>query len=296
MTKIKTIGCIGLGTMGKPIADHLLKSGFSVRGYARRDTFFEEEGADLIAQGMNIASNPAELASGAELVITNVLSGDDVADVLLNSDDAVIHGAKPGLIVMDHSTIAPQQAQNIYQRLKASQIGFVDAPVSGGGAGAKAGTLVAMLGGDPEDVASLFSVLSCYTNGFRHIGGSGHGQVAKLCNQIAQVVTISGVSEAMRFAAIHDTDQNAVLDVMMQGFASSKMLELMAPKMISDDYTPGMESRLHAKDMGIALAAAQKYEADFPATALVSGLLDEIQKAGWQNKDTSILYHYLKNI
>jgi len=84
--------------------------------------------------------------------------------------------------------------------------------------------------------------------------------------------------------------------VMMQGFASSKMLELMAPKMISDDYTPGMESRLHAKDMGIALAAAQKYEADFPATALVSGLLDEIQKAGWQNKDTSILYHYLKNI
>ena len=296
MTKIKTIGCIGLGTMGKPIAAHLLKSGFSVSGYARRDTFFEEEGADLIAQGMNIASNPAELASGAELVITNVLSGDDVADVLLNRDDAVIHGAKPGLIVMDHSTIAPQQAQNIYQRLKASQIGFVDAPVSGGGAGAKAGTLVAMLGGDPEDVASLFSVLSCYTNGFRHIGSSGHGQVAKLCNQIAQVVTISGVSEAMRFAAIHDTDQNAVLDVMMQGFASSKMLELMAPKMISDDYTPGMESRLHAKDMGIALAAAQKYEADFPATALVSGLLDEIQKAGWQNKDTSILYHYLKNI
>ncbi|MDA0908967.1 MAG: NAD(P)-binding domain-containing protein, partial [Proteobacteria bacterium] len=92
MTKIKTIGCIGLGTMGKPIAAHLLKSGFSVSGYARRDTFFEEEGADLIAQGMNIASNPAELASGAELVITNVLSGDDVADVLLNRDDAVIHG------------------------------------------------------------------------------------------------------------------------------------------------------------------------------------------------------------
>jgi 3-hydroxyisobutyrate dehydrogenase/2-hydroxy-3-oxopropionate reductase len=100
----------------------------------------------------------------------------------------------------------------------------------------------------------------------------------------------------MQFAAIHDTDQNAVLDVMMQGFASSKMLELMAPKMISEDFTPGMESRLHAKDMGIALAAAQKNGEKLPSTALISQLLNTVQEAGWQNMDTSILYRYLKNI
>jgi len=294
MTKIKTIGCIGLGTMGMPIAAHLLKSGFSVSGYARRASFFDNEGADLITLGMNIASSPAELASRADVVITNVLSGDDVSDVLLDRKDAVIHGAKAGLIVMDHSTIAPQQAQEISQRLRAKLIGFVDAPVSGGGAGAEAGTLVSMLGGEAKDIESIAPLLNCYTKGFRHIGHSGHGQVAKLCNQIAQVVTISGVAEAMRFAAMHQTDQNTVLDVMMQGFASSKMLELMAPKMISEDFTPGMESRLHAKDMGIALAAAQTQDVDLPATALVSGLLDAVQQAGWQNMDTSILYRYLK--
>lgn len=294
MTTIQTIGCIGLGTMGKPIATHLLKSGFTVHGYARRPSFFDKDGADLIALGMGIAASPAELASRADVVITNVLSGADVADVVLDRNDAVIHGAKAGLIVMDHSTIAPQQAQDIHQRLRAQQIRFVDAPVSGGGAGAKAGTLVSMLGGEPEDIASLSPVLGCYTNGYRHIGVSGHGQVAKLCNQIAQVVTIFGVAEAMRFAAIHHADQNAVLDVMSQGFASSKMLELMAPKMISEDFSPGMESRLHAKDMGIALAAVQKHDENLPATALVSGLLDAVQEAGWQNKDTSVLYDYLK--
>ena len=296
MTKIKTIGCIGLGTMGRPIAAHLLKSGFLVSGYARRPSFFDDDGRGLITAGMRVAASPAELASDVDLVITNVVSGDDVKEVLLDRDDAVIHGASSELIVMDHSTIAPAQAKGINQQLRAHQIGFVDAPVSGGGTGAEAGTLVSMLGGNPEDIEKISSVLSCYTSGFRHIGDAGHGQVAKLCNQIAQVVTISGVAEAMQFAAIHDTDQKAVLDVMMQGFASSKMLGLMAPKMISEDFTPGMESRLHAKDMGIALAAAQEKGEELPSTALVSQILDAVQETGWQNMDTSILYRYLKNI
>ena len=295
---IKTIGCIGLGVMGAPIAAHLISAGYDVRGYARRENFFETKGAELIKSGMTAMSNPAAMAAECDLIITNVIAGEDVYEVLIGREDAVIHGAKSGAnersIVMDHSTIAPEMARQIGDGLKAHGVGWVDAPVSGGSIGAKAGTLVSMLGGDDTDIQAILEPLSAYTSGHRHIGGMGAGQVAKLCNQIAQVVTIEGVAEAMRFAAIHEVDQNAVMDVMMQGFASSKMLALMAPKMIDEDFSAGMESRLHVKDLSIACHASSEMGQSLPATELVCELLAEMQKKGWHKKDTSILYQHIK--
>lgn len=290
---IDAIGCIGLGVMGKPIALHLLARGYRVSGYARRPDFFARDGKELINAGMEVAESPARLASGCDLVITNVLTGEDVHEVLLGREDSVAEGAQAGLLVMDHSTIAPSMAEELGKALSARGIAFVDAPVSGGGAGAEAGTLVAMLGGGDEAVASVSPVLDCYTSGHRHIGGVGHGQVAKLCNQIAQVVAIQGVAEAMRFAARHEADQSAILDVMEQGFASSKMLSLMAPKMIEGDYSPGMESRLHAKDMATVRSAAVAAGFDLPAADLVLGQLDLAQRLGMGRQDTSSLYRLL---
>ena len=294
---IKKIGCIGLGVMGAPIAMHLIRAGFDVRGYARRADFFATEGAELIAAGLTPSDTPATLAADVDLIITNVVTGDDVYDVLIGHEHAVCHAAAAhhGLIVMDHSTIAPDKTRQIGQAMYDHGIGWVDAPVSGGGIGAVAGSLVSMLGGYRRDVEAVLPVLSAYTSGHRHIGDMGAGQVAKLCNQIAQVVTIQGVAEAMKFAAIHHADQDAVLDVMMQGFASSKMLELMAPKMIADDYAPGMESRLHAKDLHVAVAAAKQNGQTLPTTECVFALLEAIQAKGWNKKDASILYQHLKN-
>lgn len=291
---IKTIGFIGLGVMGAPIAMHLIRAGYDVRGYARRADFFATDGAALVEAGLLPMESPACMAAKSDLIITNVITGDDVYEVLVGHEHAVQNGAHEGLIVMDHSTIGPEMARRIGQALHNCGIGWVDAPVSGGGAGAEAGTLVSMLGGEARDVEAVLPVLSAYTSSSRHIGAMGSGQVAKLCNQIAQVVTIEGVAEAMRFAAIHETDQNAVLDVMMQGFAGSRMLDLMAPKMIIEDFSPGMESRLHAKDLAIAFQAATKNGQTLPATELVLALLDKIQENGWQRKDTSILYQNLK--
>jgi 3-hydroxyisobutyrate dehydrogenase-like beta-hydroxyacid dehydrogenase len=291
---IKRIGCIGLGVMGAPIAMHLIRAGYDVRGYARRADFFETDGAELTKAGLTPSDHPAAMAADVDLIITNVISGEDVHEVLIDHEQAVCHGAHDGLIVMDHSTIAPDMTRQIGQVMKDHGIGWVDAPVSGGGIGAVAGTLVSMLGGDENHIAAVAPVLSAYTSGYRHIGATGAGQVAKLCNQIAQVVTIQGVAEAMQFAAIHDADQNAVLDVMMQGFASSRMLELMAPKMIADDFSPGMESRLHAKDLDVACKAAKQNHQTLPASELVLTLLHAIQENGWNKKDTSILYQHLK--
>ena len=288
------IGCIGLGFMGRPIARHLIHAGYDVYLYARRPDVFDGECKDLIDAGGHIASSPAELAAQVDMVLTNVMAGPDVRQVVLEQDDAIIKGARPGLIIVDHSTIDPATAIDLNKQLKLSAIDFIDAPVSGGSIGAEAGTLAIMMGGDANAVEKCTPVLSHYSRTCLHMGGAGTGQITKLCNQIAQVITIQGVAEAMQFAAAYGADQKAVMDVMASGFASSRMLELMAPKMIDDDFTPLMKSQLLHKDAGIAQGAAQDKNLDMPALDLVAEKLNFLQEQGWQEKDVSILIKALR--
>ena len=290
------IGCIGLGFMGRPIARHLITAGYEVYLYARRPEVFNGDCKDLIDAGGHIASSPAELAAQVDIVLTNVMAGPDVRQVVLEQENALIKGAEPGLIIVDHSTIDPATAIDLNVQLKHSKVDFIDAPVSGGSIGAEAGTLAIMMGGDAAAVEKCTPVLSHYSKTCLHMGGAGTGQITKLCNQIAQVITIQGVAEAMQFAAAYGADQRAVMDVMASGFASSRMLELMAPKMIDDDFTPLMKSQLLHKDAGIAKEAAKDKNLEMPALDLVAKKLNFLQKQGWQEKDVSILIKALQKI
>ena len=214
--------------------------------------------------------------------------------MVLEQDDAIIKGARPGLIIADHSTIDPATAIDLHDKLQSAGIDFVDAPVSGGSIGAEAGTLAIMMGGAEKAVEALKPVFAHYSKTCLHMGGAGTGQITKLCNQIAQVITIQGVAEAMQFAGAYGADQKAVMEVMASGFASSRMLELMAPKMIEEDFTPLMKSQLLNKDAGIAQLAAQDKNLDMPALDLVAEQLNFLQAQGWQEKDVSILIKALK--
>ena len=283
------IGCIGLGAMGRPIASHLQAHDHDLVLYARRREAFDQELKPLMEQGAKAASSPAKLAAQVDVVLVNVMAGQDVRDVLLERDDAVIHGAREGLLVMDHSTIDPDTAIAVHDHLAQHGVDFIDAPVTGGSIGAEAATLATMMGGDDHAVARALPILACYTKTQLHMGPSGSGQITKLCNQIAQVITIQGVAEAMQFAAAYGADQRAVMDVMSSGFANSRMLELLAPKMIDDDFTPLMKSQLLDKDAGIATMAAKAKGLNMPGLDLVAKQLADVQERGWQERDVSIL-------
>jgi len=288
------IGCIGLGAMGRPIATHLQSHGHDLVLYARRPEAFDQELKTLMDNGAKAASTPAELAAEVDVVLVNVMAGHDVREVLLDRDDAVIQGARPGLLVADHSTIDPDTAIFVHDTLAKQGVDFVDAPVTGGSIGAEAATLATMMGGDDHAVANLLPILAHYTKTQLHMGRSGSGQITKLCNQIAQIITIQGVAEAMQFAAAYGADQRAVMNVLSSGFANSRMLELLAPKMIDQDFTPLMKSQLLDKDAGIAKMAAKAKQLHMPGLDLVAAQLADVQERGWQEQDVSILIKALE--
>jgi 3-hydroxyisobutyrate dehydrogenase-like beta-hydroxyacid dehydrogenase len=293
-TDLPRIGCIGLGMMGRPIATHLINAGYELVLYARRPEVFEGELKHLVDAGATIAEHPADLPARSDIVLLNVMAGQDVRHLTLDGPDAIITAARPGLLVVDHSTIDPATARDVHAELRKVGVGFIDAPVSGGAIGAEAGTLATMMGGEEEDIRRISPLLEHYTAKRIHMGAAGQGAITKLSNQIAQVITIQGVAEAMRFAGAHGADLDAVRDVLMSGFASSRMLELLGPKMISEDFTPGMESRLLDKDIQIAQASAQAQELSLPALDLLRKQISHLQECGWQKDDISILYKALE--
>jgi len=287
------VGCIGLGMMGRPIANHIMTAGYELTLYARRPEVFENELKFLIDAGAAIAASPSDLALRVDIILLNVMAGPDVRKLILDGPDSIASTARPGLIVVDHSTIDPATARDVHTALKEVGAGYVDAPVSGGAVGAEAGTLAVMMGGDEEDIVKILPLLEHYSAKRLHMGASGQGSITKLTNQIAQVITIEGVAEAMRFAQAHGADLEAVRDVLMSGFASSRMLELLGPKMISRDYTPGMESRLLDKDIQIAGLSALAEGLSLPALDLLQNQISRLQEYGWQKEDISILYEAL---
>ncbi|MEY3523138.1 MAG: hypothetical protein RIT33_555, partial [Pseudomonadota bacterium] len=262
---MSTIAFIGLGNMGRPMADFLLKAGHQLRVYARRPEVFQNEAKHLIEAGAVACSSPAEAAQGADFIITNVMGTQDVAEVLHAGSDAVIQTAKPGAICIDHSTIDPQGAKDIAAMMASKGVTYVDAPVSGGVKAATEGTLVMMMGGSDQDVAKVKEIVKNYAKTITHIGGVGHGQVAKLCNQIAQVINIQGVAESLRFAQANGADLQKVFEAISGGMAGSRMLDLMGPKMVSRDFKAGIEARLHAKDFFLVKDASTKSHLDMPA-------------------------------
>ena len=280
---------IGLGAMGTPMLAHLLQQGCRATVYAR-SAASRAAAADL---GARLCPTPAEAAREAAFVFTNVTSTDDVRAVLCGPD-GVMHGARPQTICIDHSTIAPEGARQIAQTLADAGLHFLDAPVSGGVNGAKQASLSIMVGGESTVFDRALPLLRVLGQNVRHVGPSGSGQVAKACNQLIQVVTIEAIAEAMLYATRQGVDAKAVLGAISTGFAGSRMLDLIGPKMVGRDFNAGIEARLHAKDFGLIATSAQAAGLHLPALEQVQRQLDALMQAGWGKDDTSSLLRVLE--
>ncbi|MFM7294398.1 MAG: NAD(P)-dependent oxidoreductase [Burkholderiales bacterium] len=284
-----TVGFIGVGNMGGSMCRHLIAAGHQLRVFARR----EDAMTPYLELGAVATNSPAEAAQGADFVFTNVTATADVESVLLGAG-GVIETAAPDTLVCDFSTIDAMATRAIAAQLAEREIGFMDCPVSGGTKAAEAGTLTIMVGGAEEHVVRARPLLEKLGTNIFHMGNVGDGQVTKACNQIVQVVAIQGIAEAMLYAEVNDVDRDKVVEALMSGFAGSKMLGLMGPKMASRDFAAGIEARLHHKDFGLVVEAAAKQHLPMPATAIVHQQLSKLMEAGWGKMDTCNLLRVLE--
>jgi 3-hydroxyisobutyrate dehydrogenase-like beta-hydroxyacid dehydrogenase len=271
------------------MAEHLMAAGHALRVHARRAAVMQP----FEARGAVACSSPAEAARGAEFVFVNVTASSDVEQVLLGAG-GVIESVAAGSIVIDHSTISPAVTRSIAQRLAERGVQMLDCPVSGGTKGAQAATLSIMVGGKADALARARPLLEKLGKTITHIGDHGAGQVAKACNQIVQVVNIQGIAEALLFARANGVDCSTVVSALSAGFAGSKMLDLMGPKMAARDFAAGIEARLHHKDYGLIVDAARDANLAMPAVALVAQQLNALMGQGWGTRDTSSLLKVLE--
>jgi 2-hydroxy-3-oxopropionate reductase len=283
-----TVGFIGLGTMGAPMARRLVNRGHAVAVWARR----REAMAPLVEAGATPGESPANVAAHSEFIVTMVTDTQAVEDVTLG-EYGIARGARVGSLVIDHSTIDPGAARRIASQLHSRGIDMLDAPVSGGAAAAEAGTLAIMAGGSPAAFERATPILDCYAKKIVYIGPSGAGQVAKACNQICTIVNQSGAAEAMLLAERAGVDPRRVKEALMGGFAASRMLDLQAPKMIARDFEGKVESRLHHKDIHIVLDLARAFGIELPASAAAAGVLDRLQQRGGARQDSAAVISVL---
>ena len=284
------LGFIGLGAMGRPMALHLLKAGHELSVYARR----AEAAPPRVAAGARRHATPAEVAAASEVVFTMVTTGADVEVVALG-EDGIVHGAKPGTVLVDMGTIPPGTARHIAAKLAERGIEAIDAPVSGGEAGAQNATLAIMAGGKVEVLARVRPLLEKLGKTIVHIGPSGAGQVAKACNQMIMVSCIEAVVEAMLLAEKSGVDPAKVRQALSGGSAGSRVLEVFGARMTARDFRAGVEARLHHKDFGILLNEAVTLGAPLPIAAQVWQQLNALMAQGWGREDTSSLLRVLEN-
>ncbi|AUH49690.1 2-hydroxy-3-oxopropionate reductase [Chromobacterium sp. ATCC 53434] len=278
------IGYIGLGIMGRPCVLNLLKAGHQVSVWARR----RESAAPLLEAGACWADSPAALAAEVEVLVSNVSDTADVEAVLLGENGAA-HGARPGLVCVDMSTIAPNGARRIAAALAERGIDFLDCPVSGGEVGAVNGTLTIMVGGRAEALEKAMPALQAMGQTITRIGDSGAGQVAKACNQIAVAVGVAAVAEIVKLARACDVDPAPVRAALLGGFGQSRVLDVHGQRMIDDNYAPGFKAKLHAKDMHIVLDTAREQGVSLPAAERTMRLIDQLVEQGDGELDSSAI-------
>jgi 2-hydroxy-3-oxopropionate reductase len=283
------VGFIGLGAMGCPMAEHLLRAGHDLHVWSRRVA-----SADfLVRRGAVRCESPAAVARAAEIVCTNVTGNADVEGLAFGPDGLAAGFAAGGLHV-DFSTIAPSLVRRIAERYAAHCVDFVDAPVSGGSGGAQNATLAIMWGGKPELAPRLKPVFEVLGKTIVHVGESGTGQVAKACNQMVMVAAIEASAEAARLAAASGVDFAKVREAMLGGSAGSRVLDAFGGRMAIRDFSPGVEARLHHKDYALLMDEATKIGVALPVSAAVWHQLNALMGRGWGKDDTSSLLRMLE--
>lgn len=285
------VGLIGLGIMGRGMARNLLKAGFDLCVWNRTAGKMEE----FAKAGARTATSPADLAAQNDIIITCVSDTPDVQEVILGPQ-GVIHGARPGALVIDMSTISPQVTKEIAARLAEKGIHMLDAPISGGSEGAEQGTLSIMVGGDAEQVARAMPVFQAVGKTITHVGGHGAGQMVKLVNQILVVINMLAVSEALIFAQAGGLDLEKTLQAVSGGAAGSWMLSHRGPQVIRRDWRPGFTIDLQQKDLRLVLEAADQLGVPVLGTSLVFNLYRTLQRAGLGHEGNHALVKALEQL
>lgn len=277
------IGFIGLGVMGRPMAQHLLDAGHEL--YLHR---VKPVSNHLVESGATACTSSAEVARSADIVILMLPDTPDVESVLFD-DDGVAHGLDTGKLVIDMSSISPIATKDFAARIEALGCDYLDAPVSGGEVGAKAASLTIMVGGKPDVFERAKELFEKMGKNITLIGAVGNGQVAKVANQIVVALNIQAVSEALRFSKKSGADPSIVRKALMGGFASSRVLEVHGERMINGTFEPGFRMSLHHKDISLALESARLLELMLPNTAMVHQVMNGALDKGLGDKDHSAL-------
>lgn len=281
---------LGLGVMGYPMAGHLQAAGHDVTVYNRTAAKAE---AWVAQHGGQSGATPRAATEGAEFVMCCVGNDDDLRGVCLG-DDGAFAGMSSGGVFVDHTTVSAKVTRELYAVADSLQISFVDAPISGGQAGAENGALSVMCGGDEGAYARAEPVMDAYARICRRIGASGAGQMTKMCNQIAIAGLVQGLSEALHFADKAGLDGRAVVEVISQGAAGSWQMSNRYETMIDDQFEHGFAVDWMRKDLGICLDTADETGASLPVTALVDQFYKDVQKLGGARWDTSSLIKRLQ--
>lgn len=279
------IAFIGLGIMGKPMAYNLLKSGHQIFTYARN----RDSEKSLVELGAVSCPTPRDAAASARFCITIVSDTADVEEVTTQHTHSIIHGASPGSIVIDMSTIAPEATRRIAASFQKRGIGFLDAPVSGGEQGAVNATLSIMAGGPEDTFQKALPLLKVLGKKVVRVGEHGAGQVAKACNQLVVAQTMVAVAEALEFAATAGVDPARVRQALLGGFAYSRVLETHGEKMLTQDYVPGFKAHLHLKDLKNTVASAVAMNIQLAGTTLAYKYMDELVRCGNGEADSSAI-------
>jgi 3-hydroxyisobutyrate dehydrogenase len=285
-----SLAFLGLGVMGYPMAGHLQKAGHDVTVYNRTTAKAENWVGE---HGGAFGVTPAEAAKGASFVMACVGNDDDLRSVCLGEDGAFAT-MESGSTFVDHTTVSAAVTRELYDAAKAKGISFVDAPISGGQAGAENGQLSVMCGGDQAAYDKAELVIDTYAKLCKRIGDSGAGQMTKMCNQIAIAGLVQGLSEALHFAQKAGLDGRAVVEVISQGAAGSWQMSNRYETMLDDTWDHGFAVDWMRKDLGICLDTANENGASLPVTALVDQFYKDVQKLGGNRWDTSSLLKRLQ--
>ena len=294
----QTVAFLGLGVMGYAMAGHLAKAGHTVTVYNRTSAKAQAWLADCKAAGIDTGSlrhagTPREAAAGASIVMACVGNDDDVRAVCLGADGAFA-GMAEGAVFVDHTTASAEVAREMHKAAKQLGLAFVDAPVSGGQAGAQNGMLTVMCGGDQSAFDASKDVVASFARAVTRMGDSGAGQLTKMVNQICIAGLVQGLSEAVAFGQRANLDMNQVLDVIGKGAAQSWQLDNRGKTMVADQFDFGFAVDWMRKDLGLVLAEANRNGARLPVTAVVDQFYADVQQMGGARWDTSSLIKRLK--
>jgi 2-hydroxy-3-oxopropionate reductase len=276
------VGFVGLGVMGRPMAENLLAAGVELIVSNRSRPAVDA----LVARGAAAAATAADVASQADIIITMLADDAAVRGVIGNG---LLAAARPGALIIDMSTVSPALSRELAARAGEWGVRMLDAPVSGGDVGARDGTLSIMVGGEAADVARAQPLLEILGASIVHVGPAGTGQVVKACNQVLVAITIAGVSEALVLGAKLGAAPETILDVLSRGLAANRVMELRRSNFLGHAFAPGFRVDLHHKDLDIALAGGGQANVPLPLTAITQQLFRQLRAAGRGGEDHTAL-------